>query len=162
MPKIARDASHPGAWIKAHVIPKGMTVTEAAALVGVGRVALSNLLNGNAALSADMAARLEKAFNCPRKELLELQARHDAERADKRITPADAKAYVPPFLEISANQLEQWVTHNIRARSRISVLLRTLLHSTKRQRGYQWVVPFGSSARMKIRKRRLRRTSRRG
>src|SRR6267378_1697601 len=56
---------HPGVRIKAEVIPPGMSVTKAAQLMGVGRPALSNLLNGNAALSAEMAARLEKAFKYP-------------------------------------------------------------------------------------------------
>jgi addiction module HigA family antidote len=55
-----------------------MSVTKAAQLTGVGRPALSNLLNGNAALSADMAARLEKAFKYPLKDLMEMQARYDA------------------------------------------------------------------------------------
>ncbi len=37
---------------------------------------------------------------------------------------------IPPLLGITANQIEQWADHNIRARSRFSVLLRTLVHST--------------------------------
>ena len=57
------DVLHPGMRIRAEVIPPGMSVTKAARLMGVGRPALSNLLNGNASLSADMAMRLEKAFN---------------------------------------------------------------------------------------------------
>ena len=48
------DAPHPGTFIKAEVIPPGMSVTKAAQLMGVGRPALSNLLNGNAALSAEI------------------------------------------------------------------------------------------------------------
>ena len=92
------DVSHPGTRIKAEVIPPGMSVTKAAQLMGVGRPALSNLLNGNAALSADMAARLEKAFKYPRKDLLEMQARYDAAQASRKMSPADTKAYVPPFL----------------------------------------------------------------
>lgn len=42
-----QDVPHPGLRIKAEVIPAGMTVTKAASLMGVGRPALSNLLNGN-------------------------------------------------------------------------------------------------------------------
>ena len=56
------DVPHPGIRIRAEVIPPGMSVTKAAQLMGVGRPALSNLLNGNASLSEDMAMRLEKAF----------------------------------------------------------------------------------------------------
>ena len=39
---------HPGIRIKNEVIPKGMTVTKAAELMGIGRPALSNFLNGKA------------------------------------------------------------------------------------------------------------------
>ena len=56
------DVPHPGTRIKVEVIPMGMSVTNAAKLMGVGRPALSNLLNGNASLSEEMAMRLEKAF----------------------------------------------------------------------------------------------------
>jgi addiction module HigA family antidote len=107
-----------------------MSVTQAARLMGVGRPALSNLLNGNAALSAHMAARLEKAFKYPLQDLMKMQARYDAAQAEHKNAPADAKAYVPPFLAIKANDIERWVSHNIRARSRLAVFLRTLVHST--------------------------------
>lgn len=107
-----------------------MTVTEAAKLIGVSRSALSNLLNGKSALTAEMAARLEKAFNYPREALLKLQAQYEEAQAGFEITPANAKTYVPPFLAIKANDLERWATHNIPARSRFPVLLRTLVHST--------------------------------
>lgn len=124
------DVPHPGTRIRAEVIPPGMSVTKAAQLIGVGRPALSNLLNGNAALSADMAARLEKAFNYPIKDLMEMQARYEAAQAKQKDAPADTKAYVPPFLAIKANDIEGWVSHNIPARSRLAVFLRTLVHST--------------------------------
>src|ERR1043166_3744533 len=124
------DVQHPGTRIKAEVIPRGISVTKAAQLMGVGRPALSNLLNGNAALSADMAARLERAFNYPRKELMAMQALYDAAQAKQKDAPAETKAYVPPFLAIRANDVERWVSHNIPARSRLAVFLRTLVHST--------------------------------
>jgi hypothetical protein len=50
-----------------------MPVNEAAKLPGVGRPALSNLLNGNAALSPQMAARLKKAFGADQQKLLKLR-----------------------------------------------------------------------------------------
>jgi addiction module HigA family antidote len=125
-----KDTPHPGLRIKAEVVPTGMSVTKAAQLMGVGRPALSNLLNGNAALSVDMAARLEKAFNYSRTDLMAMQARYEEEQAKQIAPPAEAKAYVPPFLSIKANDIEGWVAHNIPARSRLAVLLRTLVHST--------------------------------
>jgi addiction module HigA family antidote len=129
---IRDDSPHPGIRIRSEVIPPGMSVTTAAKLMGIGRPALSNLLNGNAALSADMAARLEKAFKkFTRKQLLDMQAEYDAAQA-KTKAPSETKAYVPPFLGIKANQIQEWATHNIPARTRLSVLLRTLVHSTGR------------------------------
>ena len=127
---MSADVPHPGTRIKSEVIPTGMSVTKAARLMGVGRPALSNLLNGNAALSADMAARLERAFKYPLKDLMEMQARYDAAQAKQIEVPADTKAYVPPFLAIKANDIEGWVSHNIPARSRLAVFLRMLVHST--------------------------------
>jgi addiction module HigA family antidote len=108
-----------------------MSVTKAAQLMGVGRPALSNLLNGNASLSEDMAMRLEKTFNkYPLKDLMAMQARYDAAQAMRKDPPAEIKTYVPPFLDIKANEIEEWIDHNIRARARLSVFLRTLVHST--------------------------------
>ena len=109
-----------------------MSVTTAARLMGVGRPALSNLLNGNAALSPDMAARLEQAFKkLGRKELLDMQAAYDASLAKKK-APTDIKAYVPPFLGITANQIEEYFGRKIPARTRLAVFLRTLVHSSVR------------------------------
>lgn len=124
------DAQHPGKWIKSEVIPDGMSVTQAAKLIGVSRPTLSNLLNGKASLSAEMAARLEKAFGHPRDQLLELQATFDAAKAKHKRLPTETGAYTPPFLGITVNDIQGWVDHNIFARSRFAVFLRTLVHST--------------------------------
>jgi addiction module HigA family antidote len=54
---------HPGDFIKTEIIaPLGLSVTAAAAVLGVSRPTLSSLLNGRADLSGDMALRIEKAF----------------------------------------------------------------------------------------------------
>ena len=126
----SESVPHPGARLRSEVIPPGMTVTKASQLIGVGRPALSNLLNGNASLSSDMAARIEKAFSYPREALMEMQALYDAAQAKHITPPAGTKAYVPPFLAIKANDIEHWASHNIPARIRLSVFLRTLVNST--------------------------------
>ena len=56
--------------------------------LGVGRPALSNLLNGNSSLSPNMAVRLEKSFGTDRQELLDIQAEFD--RYDRQ---GEEKAY---------------------------------------------------------------------
>ncbi len=51
---------HPGETLRDDVLPAlGLTVTEAARQLGVTRAALSRVLNGRAAISPDMALRLE-------------------------------------------------------------------------------------------------------
>ena len=51
---------HPGETLREDVLPAlGLTVTEAAAQLGVTRAALSRVLNGRAAISLEMALRLE-------------------------------------------------------------------------------------------------------
>lgn len=129
---MSSNVPHPGVRIKAEIIPTGMSVTKAAELIGVGRPALSNLLNGKAALSAEMATRLAKAFEYSLNDLMDMQGRYEAAQAGQKIVPADTKSYVPPFLAIKANEIDSWVSHNIRARTRLAVFLRTLVHSTGR------------------------------
>jgi len=51
---------HPGLTLKDDVLPAlGLTVTQAARQLGVSRVALSRVLNGRAAISPEMALRVE-------------------------------------------------------------------------------------------------------
>ena len=57
--------------------PLGLTVTAAAAILGVGRPALSAVLNGKAALSPEMALRAEKAFGVSMELLLKMQLQFD-------------------------------------------------------------------------------------
>jgi len=52
--------SHPGETLKEDVLPAlGLNVTEAAEQLGVARPTLSKVLNGQAAISPEMALRLE-------------------------------------------------------------------------------------------------------
>jgi addiction module HigA family antidote len=121
---------HPGKRIREEVIPAALSVTAAAQLLGVGRPALSNLLNGRSSLSPDMAARLATAFGVTQARLMDMQAQYDAAKAKDATPPAGAIPYIPPFLSFKANDIEQWASENIGARTRLSVLLRTLVHST--------------------------------
>src|SRR4030043_514848 len=73
MMRMARP-THPGQFIRMEVIePLNLSVTQAAKALGVPRVALSALLNGRAALSPDMALRIEKAFGPKMDTLLRMQ-----------------------------------------------------------------------------------------
>lgn len=122
---------HPGAFVREFVLkPKKLGVTKAAELVGVGRPAFSNFINGKAAATPEMAARLEVAFDLEAGKLLALQAAFDAAQANPSQAALSARRYVVPLLEFKANDFEAWVTSNVRARTRFAVLLRTLVNST--------------------------------
>ena len=121
---------HVGEFIRQHVIPQGMSVTDAAKQLGVGRPALSNLLNGRAALSPAMALRLEKAFGADRQDLLDRQAQSDQDRRHEADRSVAVQAHVPSFLTITARQIDDWAAGNIDARDQLPVLLRRLIHST--------------------------------
>jgi antitoxin HigA-1 len=84
-----KNPSHPGAFIKSEIIvPLALTVTDAAKALGVTRPALSAVLNGRAALSPQMALRVEKAFGPTMDTLLRMQTSHDiatARRGENKI-----------------------------------------------------------------------------
>jgi plasmid maintenance system antidote protein VapI len=56
-------------------------------------------LNGNAALSAEMALRIEKAFGVKMETLLNMQAWHDAYAMRQREGEIAVKPYRPSALE---------------------------------------------------------------
>lgn len=78
-------AVHPGVWLRTEVVePAGLSVTDLAARLHVTRQAASNLLNGNAGLSAEMAIRFEKAFGLEADTLMRMQAAHELAAARAR------------------------------------------------------------------------------
>ncbi len=128
---LRHPAELPGRYVRDIALtPNNVSVAHAAKVLGVGRSALSNFLNGNAAVSPDMAARIERAFGIPAQKLLDMQAAYDATQAKAKGAPSATKAYVPPFLEIKANEIENWARTSISARTRLAVFLRTLVNST--------------------------------
>ncbi len=77
--------SHPGQFIKMEVTePLGLSVTDAAKLLGVTRPALSALLNGRAALSPEMVLRIEKAFGLNMDTVLRMRDSFEIYEARKR------------------------------------------------------------------------------
>ncbi len=78
-------AVHPGPWLRTEIVdPHGLTVTDAAVRLHVTRQAMSNLLNGSAGLSADMAIRFEAAFGVRADTMLRMQAAYDLAQARSR------------------------------------------------------------------------------
>ena len=69
---------HPGTVLKDGVFDgSNISVTDFAKHIGMSRVALSRVLNGAAAMSADMAIRLAQALGGSAQSWLRLQADYD-------------------------------------------------------------------------------------
>lgn len=88
------EPGHVGGFLKRSVLPDDISVTQAARVLGVGRPALSQLLNEKAALSPEMALRFEKAFGVKMDTLLRMQARYDTWRMRARGARIRVKPYV--------------------------------------------------------------------
>lgn len=78
-------ALHPGIWLKSEIIEaKDVGIGALANAFGVSRQAVSAVLNGRSALSADMAIRFEKLFDVKAGTLCRLQTASDLANARAR------------------------------------------------------------------------------
>ena len=94
--KITMTPSHPGDFIRTEIVEElGLSITETAEILGVHRTTLSDLLNSNATLSAEMALRIEKAFGISMDTLLRMQAWYDAAQMRARADEIEVKRYQP-------------------------------------------------------------------
>ena len=77
---------HPGEVVRALCIePLELSVTEAAAGLGVTRKTLSAILNGRAGISPEMAIRLGKAFGTSAESWLNQQVQYDLWVAEQKL-----------------------------------------------------------------------------
>ena len=80
-----KNPPHPGLSIRHDCLePLGLSVTDAAAHLGVSRKHLSDVLNGRSGISAEMAIRLDKAFGGGASTWYQLQAAYDLAQVMKR------------------------------------------------------------------------------
>ena len=87
---------HLGGFVRREILePLALSVTDAAAALHVTRQALSNLVNEKAALTADMALRLEKAFGVSMELLMRMQLAYDLAEARARERTIKVKRYKP-------------------------------------------------------------------
>jgi antitoxin HigA-1 len=76
---------HPGLSVRHDCIePLGLTVVAAAKRLGVSRKQLSDIVNGHAGISPEMAIRLDKAFGGGAETWYRMQAAYDLARAMER------------------------------------------------------------------------------
>jgi addiction module HigA family antidote len=89
-----KKPAHPGGFIKTEIIePFGLSVTDAAHVLGVTRPTLSALLNERAHLSPEMALRIEKAFGVSMDTLMRMQNSYDIAQTRER----EGEIKVTPF-----------------------------------------------------------------
>jgi addiction module HigA family antidote len=89
-----KNPQHPGIFLAEELIQSlALTVTEAARILGAGRQAVSALLNGRAALSAEMAVRFERAFGVSAALLLRMQAQYALAEARKLAKAIKVRRY---------------------------------------------------------------------
>jgi addiction module HigA family antidote len=88
------NPSHPGEMLKEDILPDlGLTVTDAAEQLGVSRVALSRVINGRAAISAELAIRLAQWLGGSAEIWLRAQLQYDLWNAEQK-----SKAKVKPAI----------------------------------------------------------------
>jgi addiction module HigA family antidote len=85
---------HPGHFVLDEVLdPLDLSITAAAAALGVRRASLSDLVNAKTRLSPEMALRLEKAFGVDMETLLRMQAWHDAVEMREKAETVEVERY---------------------------------------------------------------------
>ena len=89
-----KNPPHPGKHVRVECLePFGLSVTDAAKILGVTRPTLSNLVNEKAGLSPEMAFRLTKAFGGTPESWLRLQTAWDLAQVRKREKQIHVKPY---------------------------------------------------------------------
>ncbi len=89
--RITRPPVHPGIFFERNILPEfrrqRRTIGEIATLLGVSRQSLHRVMAGESAVTPDMAVRLGKLCGNGPDLWLNLQARHDAWKAARRLAP---------------------------------------------------------------------------
>lgn len=92
-----KNPVHPGELVRhACLEPLGLTVTAGAKVLGVTRQALNNVVNCKAAISPEMAIRLEKAFGSSAETWLAVQLAYDIAEAKRRASSIRIRRYRRP------------------------------------------------------------------
>src|SRR5258707_9278334 len=91
-----KNPPHPGDLIRTEILEAlGLSVSKASEILKVRRATLSDLLHGKAALTPEMALRIEKAFGPDMNHLLRMQLAYDVARLREHSRDIDVKRYVP-------------------------------------------------------------------
>jgi len=90
-----KNPAHPGGFVRSEIVEAlDLSVTDAAKALGVTRPALSALLNERAALSPEMALRIEKAFGVSMDTLMRMQNSYDIAQARRRTSEIKVARFI--------------------------------------------------------------------
>ncbi len=80
-----KNPPHPGVLIRREVFePLGLSIARAASILGIGRGALTSLVNGRTPLTFEVALRIEKAFGPRMDHLMKMQYAYEFARTGRK------------------------------------------------------------------------------
>lgn len=92
--KMGMMPAPPGEFIREEIFaPLGLSISRAAEIIKVRRPTLSDIVNGKARLSPDVALRIEKAFGVSMELLLRMQTVYEVAQARARAGEVDVERY---------------------------------------------------------------------
>ncbi len=95
--KMGMMPAPPGEFIRDQILgPLELSISKAAEVIKVRRPTLSDIINGKARLSSDVALRLEKAFGVSMELLLRMQTAYEVAQARERAGDVDVTRYSAP------------------------------------------------------------------
>ena len=103
-----KNPAHPGRIVKGSIEELGLSVTDAATVLGVTRPTISKLVNGRASVSPEMAIRLSKAFGSTPEFWLRLQLNYDLAQIQARADDIKVERYRPEgLIEDAAEEITE-------------------------------------------------------
>lgn len=94
--KIGMKPVHPGSFIRIEILDElGLSIARAAEILDVRRATLSDLVNEKAALTPEMALRIEMGFGVSMDTLLRMQAWYDSYAIRQRQGEIKVRKYEP-------------------------------------------------------------------
>jgi antitoxin HigA-1 len=95
MPRRMKNPPHPGGLIDDSLGELGVSISEAARLLGITRQQLHNVIAGRSAITPEMAVRLEKALGSTADAWLRMQTNYDLARIRRRASSIRVKRIEP-------------------------------------------------------------------